>query len=107
MSGTVRVGRVATAEVDDGCSPSDERVAANQGAQLRWRPQLTQESSEHIGLNGIDRYHDFLNMIALDALKCAYIELQASRHNARKHHRAPALRTFQTFDCDCWNAGVP
>src|SRR5664280_83991 len=85
---------------------SAKRIAANQGAPLRWRPQFTQEPSEGIGLNGIDRYHDFLNMIALDALKCAYIELQACRHDARKHHWAPAFRTFLTFDWDWRNAGM-
>jgi hypothetical protein len=59
-----------------------------------------------MGSNGIDRYQGFLNLIALDALKCAYIELQAPRHDARKHHGAPALRTFLTFDRDCRKAGM-
>src|SRR5664279_1547194 len=85
---------------------SAKRIAANQGAPLRWRPQFTQEPSEGIGLNGIDRYQDFLNMIALDALKCAYIKLQASRNDGQKHHRAPTLRTFLTFDRDCRSAGM-
>ena len=80
--------------------------SANQGSLLRWRPQFTQKPSEHIGLNGIDRYQDFLNMFALDALKRAYVELQTSRRDARKHHRALALRTFLTFDRDCRSAGM-
>lgn len=89
-------------------SPSDDRSAshtsANQGALLRWRPQFTQKPSEHVGLNGIDRYEGFLNMLALDALKRAYVELQASRHDAGRYHRTLALRTFLTFDRDCRSA---
>jgi len=52
-------------------------------------------------LNGIDGCQDLLKMVALHALKCEYIKLKASRQNGRKKHRAPALRTFLTFDCHC------
>lgn len=87
--------------VDAGGSPFDERVAADRGASLRWRPQFTQKPPEHVGLNGIDRYQHLFNMIALNAPKHASVELQASRHDARKYHWAPALRTFGAFVGGC------
>lgn len=103
MSGTVGVGGLATAEADDGGSPSDERVAHNQGTSLRWRPQFTQKPSEHVGLNRIDRYQHLFDMIARNAPKQACIELQTPRHDAGQYHRAAALRTFGAFDRD-WQA---
>jgi hypothetical protein len=62
-------------------------------------PKITKKQSEHIGLHGVGRYQDLLDMIALDALKRARVEVQASRPYAQKHHRTLALRTRGIIDC--------
>jgi hypothetical protein len=45
-------------------------------------------------------------MIALDALKCARVEVQAPRHDAGEHHRGLALRAGRAFNCRLRNAGM-
>lgn len=90
-------------------------ITADQGAPSRWGPQFTPKPSKHIRLNGVDRHEDLFDMSALDALERAFVELQPSGLDARKGHRAVALRTlFSTgisgrFECgdSVFNMTIP
>jgi hypothetical protein len=75
--------------VSEGCVESDD---------LGRGPEIAENPSEQIGLHGVDRHQDLFDMAALDALKCARVEIQASWPDAQKRHRTLALRTDRNFD---------